>query len=459
MPDHMRKPDLIVVGGGLAGSEAAWQAAERGLYVHLYEMRPQRMTGAHQTADLGELVCSNSLGSRLPDRASGVLQSELRRLKSMLLACAEESALPAGSALAVDRVLFARKVTERIEEHPNIRVIREEVTEIPSTPAIIASGPLTSPALTQAIVRLTGEDHLYFYDAISPIVTAESINMEVAFRASRYGRGVEEEGDYINCPMNREEYEAFVDALLTAERIELREFEAEIRQGVRAGMDRFFEGCLPIEILAERGREALAFGPLRPVGLIDPRTGKRPYAVVQLRQDNLAGDLYNIVGFQTNLKYSEQQRVFRMIPGLERAEFVRYGQMHRNTFIASPRLLLPTLQFRGRPDLFFAGQITGVEGYMGNIATGLLAGWNAARLIQGKMPLTLPLVTMLGALCHYVTHASLKDFQPMKANFGILPPLESEKRLDKRARAQAYAQRALATLDSFLASISDETLS
>lgn len=459
MPDRMRKPDLIVVGGGLAGSEAAWQAAERGLFVHLYEMRPQHMTGAHQTADLAELVCSNSLGSRLPDRASGVLQNELRRLKSMLLACAEESALPAGSALAVDRVLFARKVTERIEHHPNIRVIREEVTEIPSTPTIIASGPLTSPALTQAIVRLTGEDHLYFYDAISPIVTAESINMEIAFRASRYGRGVDEEGDYINCPMNREEYEAFVDALLKAERIELREFEAEIRQGVRAGMDRFFEGCLPIEILAERGREALAFGPLRPVGLIDPRTGKRPYAVVQLRQDNLAGDLYNIVGFQTNLKYSEQQRVFRMIPGLERAEFVRYGQMHRNTFIASPRLLLPTLQFRQRPDLFFAGQITGVEGYMGNIATGLLAGWNAARLIQGKNPVILPTTTMLGALCHYVTHASLKDFQPMKANFGILPPLESEKRLDKRARAQAYAQRALSSLDSFLTSLSDESLS
>nr|BAL57216.1 glucose inhibited division protein Gid [uncultured Chloroflexota bacterium] len=457
MPDP-GKPDLIVIGGGLAGSEAAWQAAERGLRVHLYEMRPQRMTGAHQTADLAELVCSNSLGSSLPDRASGVLQNELRRLNSMLLACAEESALPAGSALAVDRALFARKVTERIEQHPNIRVIREEVTEIPSTPTIIASGPLTSPDLTRAIVHLTGEEHLYFYDAISPIVTAESINMEVAFRASRYGRGKEGEGDYLNCPMNREEYEAFVDALLTAERIELREFEAEIRQGVRAGLDRFFEGCLPIEILAERGRESLAFGPLRPVGLLDPRSGKRPYAVVQLRQDNLAGNLYNLVGFQTNLKYSEQQRVFRMIPGLERAEFVRYGQMHRNTFIASPRLLLSTLQFRGRPDLFFAGQICGVEGYVGNIATGLLAGWNAARLIQGKEPLTLPTTTMLGALCHYVTHASLKDFQPMKANFGILPPLESAERLDRRARAQAYARRALSTLDSFLASLADEAL-
>ncbi len=457
MLSPMESPDLIVIGGGLAGSEAAWQAAQRGLRVHLYEMRPLRMTGAHQTADLAELVCSNSLGSRLPDRASGLLQNELRRLGSMLLACAEETALPAGSALAVDRVLFAQKVTERIQQHPKIRVIRQEVTEIPSLPTIIASGPLTSPALTQAIVAWTGEEHLSFYDAISPIVTAESINMEIAFRASRYGRGEAEEGDYINCPMTRQEYEAFVDALLSAERIELRAFEEEIRQGVRAGVERFFEGCLPIEILAERGREALAFGPLRPVGLIDPRTGKRPYAVVQLRQDNLIGDLYNMVGFQTNLKFSEQQRVFRMIPGLEHAEFVRYGQMHRNTFIASPRLLLPTLQSRQRPDLFFAGQITGVEGYMGNIATGLLAGWNAARLLHGQQPVTLPTVTMLGALCHYVTHASLKDFQPMKANFGILPPLASEKRLDKRARAQAYVQRALSALEEFLADL-DETL-
>lgn len=452
----MENADLIVVGGGLAGSEAAWQAAERGLRVHLYEMRPIRTTGAHQTAYLAELVCSNSLGSRLPDRASGILQNELRRLKSLLLACAEDSAVPAGSALAVDRELFARKVTERLEQHPNIRIIRAEITDLPSSPTIIASGPLTSPALTQTIVRLTGEQHLSFFDAISPIVTADSINMEIAFRASRYGRGEAEEGDYINCPMTRDEYEAFVDALLSAERIELREFEEVIRQGVRAGVERFFEGCLPIEILAERGRNALAFGPMRPVGLIDPRTGKRPYAVVQLRQDNLLGNLYNLVGFQTNLKYSEQQRVFRMIPGLERAEFVRYGQMHRNTFIASPRLLLPTLQFRSRPDLFFAGQITGVEGYMGNIATGLLAGWNAARLIRGKEPLVLPPATMLGALCHYVTHASLQDFQPMKANFGILPPLEGEKHLDKRARAQAYAQRALTTLENFLQSLVDE---
>jgi folate-dependent tRNA-U54 methylase TrmFO/GidA len=295
MHSQMESPDLIVIGGGLAGSEAAWQAAQRGLRVHLYEMRPLRMTGAHQTADLAELVCSNSLGSRLPDRASGLLQNELRRLSSMLLACAEETALPAGSALAVDRVLFAQKVTERIQQHPKILVICEEVTEIPSLPTIISSGPLTSPALTQAIVAWTGEEHLSFYDAISPIVTAESINMEIAFRASRYRRGEAEEGDYINCPMTRQEYEAFVDALLSAERIELRAFEEEIRQGVRAGVERFFEGCLPIEILAERGREALAFGPLRPVGLIDPRTGKRPYAVVQLRQDNLIGDLYNMV--------------------------------------------------------------------------------------------------------------------------------------------------------------------
>ncbi|RME91089.1 MAG: methylenetetrahydrofolate--tRNA-(uracil(54)-C(5))-methyltransferase (FADH(2)-oxidizing) TrmFO [Anaerolineae bacterium] len=442
--------ELIIIGGGLAGSEAAWQAAQRGVRVRLYEMRPAHQTGAHQTGDLAELVCSNSLGSTLPDRASGLLKNELRRLGSMLLECAEAAALPAGSALAVDRQLFARTVTERIQSHPLIEVIREEVTEIPNAPTIIASGPLTSPRLSEAIAELTGSDHLYFFDAIAPIVTYDSINMEIAFRASRYGKGVQEEGDYINCPLNEEEYNAFVDALLTAERIELRAFEEEIRRGVRAGVHRFFEGCLPIEIIAERGREALAFGPMRPVGLRDPRTGKRPYAVVQLRQDNLAGNLYNMVGFQTNLKFPEQRRVFRMIPGLERAEFVRYGQMHRNTFIASPRLLRPTLQSRAREDLFFAGQITGVEGYMGNIATGLLAGWNAARLLKGKPLLTLPRTTMLGALCHYITHADLADFQPMKANFGILPPLENAKRMKKRQRAKAYADRALVDLERFL---------
>ncbi len=438
--------DLIVIGGGLAGSEAAWQAAERGLRVRLYEMRPALQTGAHQTASLAELVCSNSLGSNLPDRASGLLKDEARLLGSMLLECAEEASLPAGGALAVDRDLFAHRVTQRIEAHPKIEVVREELKTIPDTPVIVASGPLTSPSLSQAIVELSGENHLFFFDAISPIVHAESVNMRIAFRASRYDNGGEIEGDYINCPFTKEEYYAFVEALLNAERIELRAFEEAIKSGVKAG--HFFEGCLPVEIIAERGTDSLMFGPMRPVGLRDPRTGKRPYAVVQLRQDNLAGSLYNLVGFQTNLKFPEQKRVFRMIPGLESAEFMRYGQMHRNTFIASPKLLRSTLQHITRDDLFFAGQITGVEGYMGNIATGLLAGVNAARLYHGEMPITLPDSTMLGALCHYVTHADLKDFQPMKANFGILPPLESISRIGKRERGAAYAARSLAELQS-----------
>ena len=443
-------PDLIVIGGGLAGSEAAWQSAQRGLRVQLYEMRPARSTGAHQTADLAELVCSNSLGSRLPDRASGVLQDELRRLDSMLLECAEASALPAGSALAVDRVAFSRLVTGRIASHPRIEIRRQEMTGIPSGPAILASGPLTSASLSKAIADLTGEEHLHFYDAIAPILSLESINLEVAFRASRYEKGEQDEGDYINCPLTQAEYEAFVTALISAERIQLRDFEKEVEAGVKAGAHHFFEGCLPVEILARRGREALAFGPMRPVGLTDPRNGKRPYAVVQLRQDNLAGSLYNLVGFQTNLTFSEQQRVLRMIPGLENAEFVRYGQMHRNTFIAAPKVLLPTFQFRRRADLFFAGQITGVEGYLGNIATGLLAGSNAARLLQGQVPLTLPVTTMLGALCHYITHASLANFQPMKANFGILPPLEINRRMGRRERSKAHAERARLELDHFL---------
>ncbi|MBV6395791.1 MAG: Methylenetetrahydrofolate--tRNA-(uracil-5-)-methyltransferase TrmFO [Anaerolineales bacterium] len=439
--------ELIIIGGGLAGSEAAWQAAERGLAVRLYEMRPQMTTGAHETSDLAELVCSNSFGSNLPDRASGVLKNELRRLGSLLLDCAESSALPAGAALAVDRVGFARRVTERIESHPRIRIIREEVAEIPDGPVIVASGPLTSDRLSQSIAALNGEGHLFFFDAIAPIVDARTINMDVAFRASRYSAGQQEEGDYINCPFDRMQYEAFVSALETAERIELRSFEEAIHSGVKAGT--FFEGCLPVEVIAQRGSESLAYGPMRPVGLRG-RDGKRPHAVVQLRQDNLAGDLYNLVGFQTNLKFSEQTRVFRMIPGLEHAEFVRYGQMHRNTFIASPTVLLSSLQHKTRDNLFFAGQITGVEGYMGNVATGLLAGWNAARLLTGLSPLTLPPTTMLGALCHYVTHADLRDFQPMKANFGILPPLLSAEKLNKRDRARANAGRALRDLETFL---------
>ncbi len=442
--------DLIIIGGGLAGSEAAWQAAQRGLKVRLYEMRPSLQTGAHQTHDLAELVCSNSLGSNLPDRASGLLKNETRLLGSLLLDCAEEAALPAGGALAVDRELFARLVTQRIEAHPNIELVREEVKEIPSTPTIVASGPLTSPALTHSIAQLSGEEHLFFFDAIAPVIHADSINMQVAFRASRYGTGEQDEGDYINCPFTKEEYYAFVDALLNAERIELRAFEEAIKSGVKAG--HFFEGCLPVEIIAERGLDSLAFGPMRPVGLRDPRTGRRPHAVVQLRQDNLAGSLYNLVGFQTNLKFPEQKRVLRLIPGLELAEFLRYGQMHRNTFIASPKLLRATLQHRTRDDLLFAGQITGVEGYMGNIATGLLAGINAARTLNHEMPFTLPQTTMLGALCHYVTHADLKDFQPMKANFGILPSLAGPNKVAKRERGAAYAERSLTDLQPFLQS-------
>ena len=447
--------DLIIIGGGLAGSEAAWQAAERGIHVSLYEMRPFTATGAHLTANLGELVCSNSLGSDLPDRASGVLKAELRRLGSMLLECAYKTAVPAGSALAVDREAFAHLITTRISNHPKIEIVREEVTTLPNEPTIIASGPLTSPHLSNAIAALSGQEHLYFFDAIAPIVSLESINLGIAFHASRYGHGEQAAGDYINCPMNRDEYDTFVAALLSAERIQLESFEQELEHGVRAGWHQFFEGCLPVEILAGRGHESLAYGPMRPVGLTDPRTGRRPYAVVQLRQDNLAGTLFNMVGFQTNLKFPEQKRVFRTIPGLEKAEFVRYGQMHRNTFIDAPTLLCPTLQFRGRDDLFFAGQITGVESYMGNIATGLLAGWNAARLLHGQAPLSLPITTILGSLCHYVTHASPADFQPMKANFGILPPLNTSKRLNKRKRAAAYARRALGDLEAFLLEIED----
>ena len=440
--------ELNIIGGGLAGSEAAWQAAQSGLKVKLFEMRPSMPTGAHLGSDLAELVCSNSLGSNLPDRASGVLKNDLRQLSSLLLECAEATALPAGAALAVDREAFAQKVTEKIQSHPNIQLIREEVKEIPETPTIIASGPLTSESLSRSIASLSGEEHLFFFDAIAPIVHADSINMEIAFRASRYGTGEQDEGDYINCPLSKDEYYAFVGALQNAERIELRSFEDAILSGVKAGA--FFEGCLPVEVIAGRGEDSLAYGPMRPVGLRDPRTGKRPYAVVQLRQDNLAGSLYNLVGFQTNLKFPEQKRVLRMIPGLEKAEFERYGQMHRNTFIASPKLLRPTLQHITRDNLFFAGQITGVEGYMGNIATGMLAGINASRLLQNKTPFTLPNETMLGALCHYITHADLKDFQPMKANFGILPPLTLEKRVGKRERGQLYADRAAHSLKKFL---------
>jgi methylenetetrahydrofolate--tRNA-(uracil-5-)-methyltransferase len=440
---------VIVIGGGLAGSEAAWQAAERGLHVFLYEMRPGVETGAHHGADLAELVCSNSLGSMLPDRASGILMSELEKMGSLLLECARKTSLPAGSALAVDRKQFAELVTEKLVKHPRVEVMRDEVTEIPGTLAVIATGPLTSPKFSKRLSQLTGQDHLYFFDALAPIVEADSFNMKIAFRASRYGRGEVEEGDYINCPFTEGEFNRFTDALVGAERIPLRSFEAAIQQGVRAGLSHFFEGCLPIEILAERNPRALAFGPMRPVGLTDPRTSRRPYAVVQLRQDNLTASHYNLVGFQTNLTYPEQNRVFRLIPGLEKATFIRYGQMHRNTFLNSPRMLKQTLQHKDQPELFFAGQITGVEGYLGNIATGLLAGLNASRLSAGKPLLDLPHTTMLGALCHYITNADPDLFQPMKANLGILPPLEDGVRRNKRQRAQAYAARAERDFNDF----------
>jgi methylenetetrahydrofolate--tRNA-(uracil-5-)-methyltransferase len=447
MQNQTQQSVVQVIGGGLAGSEAAWQIAQRGIPVHLYEMRPHKLTPAHRTAHLAELVCSNSLGSDLPDRAPGVLKAELRRLGSLLLSCADQAVVPAGGALAVDRDVFAQLVSDAVEAHPLITIIREEVTRIPGTPCVIASGPLTAEKLANDIARLVGEKYLYFYDAIAPTISAESINMSIAFRASRYGRGEDEEGDYINCPMDQTEYGRFVAALLEAETIALRDFERED--------PRFFEGCLPVEQIAVRGQQSLAFGPMRPVGLKDPRTGRRPYAVLQLRQDNLAGTLYSMVGFQTNLRWDDQRRVFRLIPGLENAEFERYGMMHRNTFLNSPVHLRPTLQHKQRNDLFFAGQITGVDGYAGNIGTGLLAGINIAHWVQGRPLWVLPATTILGVLCHYITHADPDSFQPMKANFGILPPLDAAPR-GKRERKQAYAERAARALEGFLAENSGE---
>jgi methylenetetrahydrofolate--tRNA-(uracil-5-)-methyltransferase len=442
--------EIIIIGGGLAGSEAAWQASQRGTRVRLYEMRPLKMTPAHTGEHLAELVCSNSLGSDVLSRASGLLKEELRGLDSLLIEVADAHHVPAGSALAVDREGFAAGVTRRITQAPHIHVIREELTTIPmGGPVIIASGPLTSAPLAQALQDLTSHHALYFYDALAPIVEEESIDFSKAFRASRYDKGETDAGDYINCPMDKSTYDRFVKALLDAERVGLRAFERDDNHGPS-----FFEGCLPIEILAERGHKALAFGPLRPVGLRDPRTGERPYAVVQLRQDNAAGTLYNLVGFQTNLKYGAQKRVFRLIPGLEKADFVRYGSMHRNTYINAPTLLHPTLQLRQRTDLFFAGQIAGIEGYVGNIAAGWLAGVNATRLIQGQPCLIPPPETMIGALMHYITHTDAQNFQPMKANFGLMPSLAKRVK-GKRARREAYARRALKALDAWKASMMD----
>ena len=431
---------VTVIGGGLAGSEAAWQLAQRSIPVLLYEMRPRRTTPAHETDRLAELVCSNSFGSKLLDRAQGLLKEEMRRLGSLIIACADATALPAGGALAVGRDDFSQRVTAAVLGHPLIEVRREEVVHLPSERSVIvATGPLTSDALAIEIGNICETQHLYFYDAMAPIVNYDSINMEIAFRASRYGRNSSEdsEGDYVNCPMTKEEYERFVTELLQAEHIEPKSLEVED--------ERFFEGCLPVEVLAARGVDALAFGPMRPVGLHDPRTGRRPHAVVQLRQDNLAATLYNMVGFQTSLKWGEQKRVLHLIPGLEEAEFVRYGQMHRNTFINSPLLVRPTLQFRKRDDLFFAGQIVGTEGYVGSTMGGLVAGINVARRYNQLTAMEFPRETMIGALLYYVTHAEPKEFQPMKANFGLLPDLEPPVR-NKRERYQAYTQRALSAL-------------
>lgn len=440
---------IAVIGGGLAGCEAAWQIAQRGERVRLYEMRPHRMTPVHQTGRLAELVCSNSLGSNLPNRALGLLKSELRRLGSLIVACADVTALPAGDALAVGRDAFSQAVTSAIEGHPHIEVLREEATRVPEASVVVlATGPLTSAPMVEEIGRLAGQEHLSFFDAMAPVVALDSIDMTVAFRANRrpghrgelHPSQPDGSTDYINCPLNRDEYYAFVQAVNSAEKAVLREFEKD------DAAVRYFEGCLPIEVLAARSPDALAFGPMRPVGLRDPRSGRRPFAAVQLRQDDLAGTLYNIVGFQTNLRWEDQRRVLRMIPGLQHAEFVRLGQMHRNTFINSPSLLRPTLQWRTRDDLFFAGQLVGTEGYVGSTASGIVAGLNAVRVAQGLAPVVFPPTTMMGALMHYITHAKSRDFQPMKANFGLLPELESPIR-DKQSRHSACAERALSDLE------------
>ncbi|MDY4696903.1 MAG: methylenetetrahydrofolate--tRNA-(uracil(54)-C(5))-methyltransferase (FADH(2)-oxidizing) TrmFO [Selenomonas montiformis] len=435
---------VIVIGAGLAGSEAAWQAAEHGAEVLLYEMRPKKTTPAHKTDGFAELVCSNSLRGAGLENAVGVLKEEMRRLRSLIMEAADATKVPAGGALAVDRHGFSDYVTRYVSAHPRITVIREEVERIPlreDAVTVVASGPLTDGSLAEDIAARTGGDSLYFYDAAAPIVSMDSIDMSKAYRASRYGKG---EAAYINCPMTREEYEAFWTELVQAEKAPTKAFEKE----------KFFEGCMPVEVMAGRGKDTLLFGPLKPVGLEHPETGVRPYAVVQLRQDNASATLYNIVGFQTHLKWPEQRRVFQMIPGLEQAEFLRYGVMHRNTFLNSPRHMRPTLQFRGEDRLLFAGQMTGVEGYIESASSGLVAGINAARLAGGQDPLIFPAESCHGALCHYITTSEARHFQPMNVNFGILPPIELRDERgryikDKKRKKQLLAQRALAAIESF----------
>jgi methylenetetrahydrofolate--tRNA-(uracil-5-)-methyltransferase len=446
---EIKMDELSVIGAGLAGCEAAWQAAERGIHVSLYEMRPQVTTGAHTSGDLAELVCSNSLGSLLKDHSSGMLKEELQALNSLLINCAKSSALPAGNALAVDRHTFSNLVTEKISSHPRIHLIRKEVQDVPNGTVIICSGPLTSPALSQSIQVLLGLDSLYFFDALAPIISGETIDMNIAFRASRFDEDSSSQGDYINCPFDKNQYQRFVEQLKSAIQIPLKSFETGMKDSINAGPTPYFEGCLPIEEIARRGDQALAFGPMRPIGLFDPHLAKKPYAVVQLRQDDLASTFFNIVGFQTNLQYSEQKRVFRLIPGLENAEFERFGQMHRNTFIASPIVLKSTLQSKEWPDLFFGGQITGVEGYLGNVATGLIAGINAALFLQKRELIVLPPETMIGALLQYITSCELSFFQPMKANHGLLPPL-SKRIPSKKARGKAFLDRSQEFMEPIL---------
>lgn len=430
------REDVVVIGGGLAGSEATWQAATRGTRVTLYEMRPKEPTQAHKTGLLAELVCSNSLGSGDILNAPGILKEEMRRLNSLVIRAADEARVPAGSALAVDRDLFAQRITQTLEGHPNVRIIREEITEIPTDcVCIIATGPLTSDRLAAAIRDLTHSNNLYFFDAISPIIDADSINMDAVFRASRYDKGG---ADYLNCPMDEATYTRFYDALLTAEKVQPKEFEKAP----------YFEGCIPIEVMAERGRQTMLFGPLKPVGLEDPRLRARPFAVVQLRPENAHGSCYNMVGFQTKLTYPEQRRVFRMIPGLEQAEFLRLGSLHRNTFINSPQLLRDTLQLKARGTAFFAGQLVGVEGYTESAAMGGLAGINAARGLAGLPLVTPPPTTAHGSLINYITTSEPRHFQPINTNYGLFPPLPSKIR-DKEQKRRLIGQRALEDLEGW----------
>ncbi|WP_028782776.1 FADH(2)-oxidizing methylenetetrahydrofolate--tRNA-(uracil(54)-C(5))-methyltransferase TrmFO [Thalassobacillus devorans] len=433
----MSAQHVTVIGAGLAGSEAAWQLAKRGISVHLYEMRPSKQTPAHHTDKFAELVCSNSLRANSLTNAVGVIKEEMRTLDSIIIQAADQSQVPAGGALAVDRHEFAGYVTEHVKNHPNVTVYNEEIGEIPvDGPVIVATGPLTSESLSAHLKEMTGEEYLYFYDAAAPIIEKDSIDMDKVYLKSRYDKG---EAAYLNCPMTEEEFNRFYEALIAAETVPLKEFEKEI----------FFEGCMPIEVMAQRGKKTMTFGPLKPVGLEDPKTGKTPYAVVQLRQDDSAGTLYNMVGFQTHLKWGPQKEVFRLIPGLENAEIVRYGVMHRNTFINSPNLLKATYQYKDKKDLFFAGQMTGVEGYVESAAAGLIAGINAARLLQGKEPVVLPHETMMGSMAHYITTTSPKHFQPMNANFGLIKPLENKIK-NKKERNDAYAKRALETIQNFV---------